>query len=58
LSENKRQSETDVMIHNKSQGNVDTCLKFGEIFSNQYYILTWSMLVKNSFKSGEQSYSQ
>jgi len=36
MSENKRQSETDVVIDNKSQGSVATYLKCGGI-SNDHF---------------------
>jgi len=50
VSENKRHSQTNVVIYDKSQGGVATHLRCGEIFNSHIFTnILQSLPVKKSF---------
>jgi len=52
ISKNYRKSEASIVINDKAQGSVDTCLRCGGLFSNHFTMdLLLSLLVKEFLKS-------
>ena len=51
MSENKRHSQTNVSINDKSQGSVATNLRCGKIFNSVVANLSLSQAVKKSYSN-------